>query len=100
MAEPLDHAAPHGNFRTETAEFSVALSGGEGVDLGNMLTTLSGVIGVRLGTSGQSVQVNYDPAFTDRDVLAAAIVGSGYPIAGSDSESKTASSTHQGGRGG
>ncbi|MDQ2743010.1 MAG: hypothetical protein M3Z66_12045 [Chloroflexota bacterium] len=50
------------------------------VDLGSILTSLSGVASLTVDQEAHVVSVEYDPAFTGREVIAHAITGAGYPI--------------------
>ncbi|HZS94184.1 MAG TPA: hypothetical protein VFA78_05260 [Chloroflexota bacterium] len=66
----------------ELAEFPTpALAEDDRIDLGVMLTGLSGVAGIDF--YDHVLRVEFDPKFTDEEVIKAAIVGSGYPVPGS-----------------
>jgi copper chaperone CopZ len=50
------------------------------IDLENVLIGISGVAGVDLNATAQTVIVEYDPSYVDPIILKNSVRGSGYPV--------------------
>lgn len=67
----------------ETVRFQVpGLDSGEGIDLSNTLTALSGVGSVDVDWGKGSVGVEYDPAYANPGIIRSHMVGAGYRVEG------------------
>jgi copper chaperone CopZ len=53
------------------------------VDLSNALTTVNGVAHVQADLSSGRVTVEYDPAYSNPEIIEGNVKGAGYPIEGS-----------------